>query len=115
MDPDPGTPALAGPFANTVELLAELDQTQPRHITALREWREQARRSRWSMATWWRKQQSITKGKAYDAAIALETWKEMKKTQYETTFKRWLASTVLHEAPFVHIYIYIYISTYMCM
>ena len=68
------------PFANTGELLAELGQTQPRHITALREWREQARRSRWSMATWWRKQQSITKGKAYDAAIALETWKELKKT-----------------------------------
>ena len=45
MDPNPDTPALAGPFANTVELLAELDQTQPRHITALREWSEQARRS----------------------------------------------------------------------
>ena len=100
MDPDPGAPASAGPFANTGELLAELGQTQPRHITALREWREQARRSRWSMATWWRKQQSITKGKAYDSAIALETWKEMKKTQYETTFKRWLASTVLQETPF---------------
>ena len=65
------------------------------------------------MATWWRKQQSITKGKAYDKATALETWGEMKKTQHEITFKRWLASTVLQEAPFVHIYIYIYIYMYM--
>ena len=55
------------------------------------------------MATWWQKQQSIAKGKAYDKATALETWGEMKKTQYETTFKRWLASTVLQEPSFVHI------------
>ena len=34
------------PFVNTGELLAELRHTQPRHITALRGCREQARRSR---------------------------------------------------------------------